>query len=371
MRDRVRIRIEGYNLERLINRLVDEKITVSDVYRERAAVEMNVYRADMANVIDLCERLCYNIINKGPVGQYKYRQTAFKNIFVIAGIVLVFAYCIISGTKLAEIVLIDEAGLTDNGKIAAVLEEMSIKRGTVLSTVDVDAVENRLSREIEHCEYVIVNIKGSVMTVTVTARSEKPPEVGTAPRDIVALCDGVVTRVVAITGTPEVKIGDTVKKGQVLIGGYVEYADGTSEEVYAEGRVYARVSESAEVVFIEERVRYELTGRRVTVTEFDIFGYRVKSSVEIPFEYYDVDSRMTVFSPAPVVMYKVTYFEQVRIVEKVTFESVKDELIEKAKVLAAEKADFIVEDFSSEVTDGQPISVRVTVYGTKVISDVS
>ena len=63
MRDRVRIRIEGYNLERLINRLVAEKITVSDVYRERAAVEMNVYRADMANVIDLCERLCYNIIN--------------------------------------------------------------------------------------------------------------------------------------------------------------------------------------------------------------------------------------------------------------------------------------------------------------------
>ena len=90
MRDRVRIRIEGYNLERLLNRIAEERIAVFDVEKEKSAVEMNVYRADTSTLIDLCTGLCYNVINKGPVGQYKYRHIAFKNLFVIAGILLTF-----------------------------------------------------------------------------------------------------------------------------------------------------------------------------------------------------------------------------------------------------------------------------------------
>jgi similar to stage IV sporulation protein len=51
-----------------------------------------------------------------------------------------------------------------------------------------------------------------------------PKQEDKAPAHIMAGKDGVITEIIAVTGQPAVKKGDTVKKGDLLIKGFAEEA---------------------------------------------------------------------------------------------------------------------------------------------------
>ena len=85
-----------------------------------------------------------------------------------------------------------------------------------------------------------MNVEGCEAVVVVRQREEKP-QVGksAAPANILAEKAGIITEVTATGGTPQVKTGDLVTSGQLLISG-VTNLDTTLMLSRAEGEVYAR-----------------------------------------------------------------------------------------------------------------------------------
>ena len=57
-----------------------------------------------------------------------------------------------------------------------------------------------------------------------------------------ATADGTVTRLEVQSGSPAVRIGDGVKKGQLLVSGVLEYTDGSNAFTDSLGKVFARTA---------------------------------------------------------------------------------------------------------------------------------
>ncbi|HEY8463137.1 MAG TPA: sporulation protein YqfD [Bacillota bacterium] len=96
-----------------------------------------------------------------------------------------------------------------------------------------------------------IGVKGVVAEVKVVPRKTAPAPVG--PADMVAVADGLVTKIMVVRGVPLVKEGDVVMQGQLLISGTQWYNDlqsGASykEEVTASGVVEAKVWHDLEIV---------------------------------------------------------------------------------------------------------------------------
>ncbi len=84
-----------------------------------------------------------------------------------------------------------------------------------------------------------MNLRGSTAEVIVRPRTriEEEPGTGGQPANVVSLYDGVVRSIEVYSGTPQVKVGDTVCAGDLLIGAIVETTNGRSSVKQASGRV--------------------------------------------------------------------------------------------------------------------------------------
>jgi len=122
-----------------------------------------------------------------------------------------------------------------------------------------DALSKRLAARLPDAAWVGVAKKGTTVTITVVdaVKPEKKPAEG--PRDLVAKTDAVITSIVAESGKPLVKRHDRVRKGQVLITGWLGN-DERRVAVVSKGKVMGLVWHEVKIVSPEWREKKTLTG---------------------------------------------------------------------------------------------------------------
>ena len=121
------------------------------------------------------------------------------------------------------------------------LDALGFRLGTRHKNVDYDVLHNRFLLASPDISWIAVNMKGSVARVEVREYIKGGGERDDSPANIVADEGGVITQVSDFAGSAQVKIGDEVVKGQLLISGIVDYEDAPTEIVRARGEVYAEV----------------------------------------------------------------------------------------------------------------------------------
>ena len=111
--------------------------------------------------------------------------------------------------------------------------------------------------------------------------------------DIGAADDGLITEMITRSGTPAVTVGTPVKKGDVLVNGYVEILndDGeTAQYLYrtADADIIAKVTYSYHDEIPMEYVKKVPTGAEKITYQVRILDYLIKnpffSPVEEPYE---------------------------------------------------------------------------------------
>ncbi len=86
-----------------------------------------------------------------------------------------------------------------------------------------EQVKNALLSALPQLQWVGVNTSGCTATISVIERSEDPEKVATeGVCNIIAAHDGIIKDCTVIRGNPLCKPGQAVKKGQVLVSGYVD-----------------------------------------------------------------------------------------------------------------------------------------------------
>ena len=128
-------------------------------------------------------------------------------------------------------------------------QECGIVFGASAAKVRSEHVKNALLSKMDDLQWAAVNIKGCVAVISVKEKecinyAESLSEQGSS---IVASIDGILLDVIATSGQSRCVSGQAVKKGQVLISGYVNYGN-ILKICNAEGEVYALTKRNLEII---------------------------------------------------------------------------------------------------------------------------
>jgi len=153
------------------------------------------------------------------------------------------------------VLFVDIEGAKDEIQEAELLMQlatMGIEKGVWKDAVDVTAASEEILRTTPGITYAGLSRTGAGLTLKIVQAKEKPAVFDeNEPVDVVAVCGGIVNKVVTLTGEALVKPGDTVIPGQILIRGDTLCAHASGEvtaDVWVQGKGEAEQHETTYVV---------------------------------------------------------------------------------------------------------------------------
>ncbi len=134
------------------------------------------------------------------------------------------------------------------GEIVSLLEEVGVGVGAFAPGIDTTKAKTALLLRYPELSFAGVYVRGTTVSVEVREGDAVPEspikEEGVANQ--VAAYDAIIERVSVKAGRPTVKVGETVKAGDLLISGLYESATGI-RAVFAKGEVLGRVGKKMEI----------------------------------------------------------------------------------------------------------------------------
>lgn len=285
----VNIVVEGFFIERFINTCISKKIFFWNTNRMKStAFSANIGVRNYKEVVKIAKKCqCkIRITNKKgiPFLLNKYRK---RKIFVVTlGIIILGIITIFNFIWNIEIKGVDEI---KQREIMEFIQNEGIDIGKYKNNIDLQSLINKIRIQRDDIAWVGMEIKGTNLIVDVVEADKKPEIINEDEYcNVVADKDGIIVKVKAQNGTPAVEEGTTVKKGDILIQGWLEGKHTENRYVHAEGEVIAKVwySEKEKVYY---KQNYEnKTGNHekkytLNVNNFKINFFKTLSN----FENYD------------------------------------------------------------------------------------
>lgn len=170
---------------------------------------------------------------------------------------------------------IDVTGNTtlDSGAILSALAENGLSPGTRISEVDTKKVEQRLMLMFPKIRWMTINTQGCTMQVCIQEKTEKPEIVKqNGVCNVLASSTGQIVAMRVYAGTAQVKKGDAVAQGQLLVSGVVEDTSGGTTLVHASAEIIAETSRPCEIRIPLKQTLHEPTGSRTVRRSLRLFG---------------------------------------------------------------------------------------------------
>lgn len=334
----VEVVIEGYNIEKVINICRKENILLENIKRSRTTIlcvniPVNQFKV-VAKIAKQCKCRIKIKKKKGlPFVLKKYRK---RKVFFISLIILIIA--LISLSKFVW--NIDIVGNTkiSSDEIIEIAKSEGLDIGKLKNKIDINNIAQKIRMERQDISWVGIKMSGTNVIIEVVEADLAPDVIN--PNEycnIVATKDAVIDKIYAQNGTLQVKEGDVVKKGTVLVSGWLEGKYTGTRYVHATGKVVGKVwySQTERVYYKQKKV--EQTGKTeqkysVNINNFAINFYKTLSKFEI-YDTIKTEKKLKISSnfylPIKVVIntnYEVTKEEQV-----LTKDEAKNQAIDEAR----------------------------------------
>lgn len=212
-----------------------------------------------------------------PFFLHKYRRRSG----LLCG--LMFFLCVLAILS-SMIWTIDISGnnrVTDE-QLREVLYDAGLKIGMIGSKIDAPHIRFYALSNLPDVTYITINRFGSSVQVEVTERIEQPDvPADSTPCDVVSAYDGQVAVLEAYEGTKLHEVGEAVRAGEVLAGGFVELRDGSVR--FRHAQAYAIIRTQLGVEATVERTRTVLcqasAGKQITL---NLFGLDIPLPAKVP-----------------------------------------------------------------------------------------
>lgn len=332
--------VEGVNLDRLLRQINSNNIDLFNLTRSKDKLYFSVKWHSKQKIVDLLDKQCYNYTITGSSGVKSY-VNAIKNNFLI----YVFAFvliisCVILNGFVWHIDIYCDKDVDLVQQANAVLSSYNVKVGAPSSRVNLDNLESKLVYQLENVVFAVVKLSGGRLSVMLYIQEDSPILEYSVVDDLVAVSDAIIERIVVISGTAQVKVGDAVIAGQILIKGERTYNDGTTSPVRAAGLVYARAHSKGQVLFENVITEYQETGRSLNYNNLIIFGKEIQSKKAIEFSSYTSQKKYIQMGVLPIKVVNVVVMETRLVSKQVTLEQQLPLLQAKALELAIKECTF-------------------------------
>jgi len=175
------------------------------------------------------------------------------------------------------------------------LNRIGIYEGAFKSEIDAEEKRNELILEQKGLSWAAINIEGSKITVDVT-ETKILEENDDSAANLVSSEDGIIKKIEVKRGVTEVKVGDTVQKGQLLVSGIKEYDDGSVGFVRAKGNIYAEVEYSFKTVQPFKVTEFIKTGEKKEKKVLNFFNLKIPlflGGVDVPYVTYQENIKIS------------------------------------------------------------------------------
>lgn len=264
-----KIKIQGVNFAGLMNELNLADIKLKKVER-KSATELTITCSarNCSKILAILKGKCYTILEQRNSSFFNLVKMLGYRLGLLVGIGLGVLLSVFSSFFLWDIMVNGQTEYEE--RVYSVLAENGIGAGSWKFGIQDEQVEQLLYNNIPELSLVDVSFRGCSMLVNYTIRTPAN-EQDRMTKNLVAKSDGVVASILTTSGTALVKVGDFVRKGQVLIAGY-EVIEEQQIECNAKGQVFAYTWKSATVEFSLEKIEWVRTDNFVENVEVSLFG---------------------------------------------------------------------------------------------------
>ncbi len=333
---KAKVEVTGVNFGELVALIQKAQIAVNFRRISDTVMLFETNNRNLPILFDILTKKCYT---------YKVYRTSGLNLWQVVGglvglmlmsILLIVLSLFCFGTKVIA---------ADPNVETAISEYLNSQNCThsMWRNIDCDTLETQIMSAIPEVSMVNVSRKGVYLIVNTSIGTlpNEPNNVEDNSTGIFATREGIVSRIFVASGTPLVKVGDTVSVGQMLVAPYILDAEENQTPVKIRADVYLYTWESSCVEFCENGVEYVRTGNYVSATK-TMFGGTVLTNQEVVVSYatYEVQtSRRYLSSVLPLAVETTYYFETVATPTTRNFDAEKDALIYEAKQKLFSKID--------------------------------
>ena len=323
----VRITVEGYYIERFINICTTSKILIWNLKREKGVkLHLNIGINDFFKAVKVTKKLkCRIKITKKRgipflINKYKKRKIFFITLIIIVILIGV-------STNFVWNINIEVEDNLELQNIEQDIKEAGLEVGMLKKNVDTQEIINKIRLDRSDISWVGIELKGTNAIVKIVKATEAPEIIDEKDYcNIVAKKSGTITKIIAQNGTAQVKIGDEVEEGQILIQGTMEGKYTGTRYVHSLGEVEAIVKYSKTKRIYLKTVEKVTTGEketkyRIKINNFQINFYKTISK----FNFYDTietEKKFKIFSNLylPISIIKITNQELQEVQKEYTVE---------------------------------------------------
>ncbi|WP_123053004.1 sporulation protein YqfD [Clostridium sp. JN-1] len=271
------IEIQSLKPEKFINAMWKNNIYVRNIVRKNiTTIVMNANLKDYYKIKSIADRTHSKMKVVGRKGLAFLVMRIKRRIALVIGIISFMGIIYYLSTFVWSVQVSVDKNLTPY-EIRQQLASYGVHSGIRKKNINVYDIENKLIKNNDNIMWVRVRIEGSKLKVSAMERQSPPKVVNDdTPCNLAAKRDGEVLRVYTKAGTPVVKEGDIVKKGQLLVKGE-QGAEDSTYPVHSVGDVICKTFyEEVKNVNINS-VKRERTGNKIE----NVYFYLGKKKVYI------------------------------------------------------------------------------------------
>jgi similar to stage IV sporulation protein len=343
-----KIEITGLNIDRLLNSLAASGVIMTEICRvSHRVITFCVTDKMLKKLINVVAPLGYNInilsrrsLKNSLINLWKTRPGLIFGLITAVALVAVFNMFI------WDIRINGNEQIQDKAVLQA-LENLGVKKGVLIDEIDRKQLAQNLTAHLDQASLISVEIKGITLIINIKERIMKPEEDKEKTSDeIISAYDCVITKIAILNGTPQVKIGEVVKKGDVLAAAFEEYYEGSQKlkkHVRAEGEFWGKVWFTHTRFYASDGVGYVRTGKKKTKFSWELFGTKKSKDYKPKYNFYETESfQKSINFLMPIKINKKVYYELKPRLTRLTPQQVEEnygsEILEEARLKIPQEA---------------------------------
>ena len=254
------IEIEGYYIERFINICKNKKIAIWNLKRkDEIKLSFRARIQDFREIIKIAKKTKCKLKIKSKKGiPFIFQKYKKRKVFIF--LLIIFISLIILSSNFVWNV---EIQVEDNQVIENIEEDLKnsgLEVGKLKSKINTKDIINKVRLSRDDVAWMGIELKGTNAIVKLVKADEKPEVIDESEYcSIISDKSGIITKINAQSGSANVKVGDTVNVGDVLINGWMEGKYTGIRYVHAKGEIEAKVWYTK-----NKRIEYNATERMET-----------------------------------------------------------------------------------------------------------
>ena len=330
IKNRFKITIKSLNQERIFNAL-SKKIDVFDLKKENGLTHFVIERKNKKFAKKFFKQNNIQVLSFQGTGLIEKLINVLKNYGVLFSLLIMSVLYPLQYSLVLKIVVLGEK-TSLCGQIECYINEKLDSR--LRWEIDTNKLEEMLRRDFTEISSVSAAIVGQSLVISVN-QIQNPQEMQESPSALVSLYDCRIENIVLVQGTLAVKVGDVVRKGQVLVHPFIIDSQGQKRSCTPKAEINASVWVEGRDVCYDKQIVSKRTGRKALRRDVFLNNVLLYTSAEThDFSSYEEDvefQEMTKNNLLPLKIKRTWIHETITEEVLTDFLLIKEQVIENAR----------------------------------------